>query len=60
MCSRHLKMGLEAATKALLDAGITYDEVETAFVGYCYGELHNVCKLRNYLIWGLIGDSTSV
>ena len=53
-------MGLEAATKALLDAGITYDEVETAFVGYCYGELHNVCKLRNYLIWGLIGDSTSV
>ncbi|KAI9566997.1 thiolase-like protein [Boletus coccyginus] len=31
-------MGLEAATKALLDAGITYDEVETAFVGYCYGD----------------------
>ncbi|KAF9014893.1 thiolase-like protein [Cyathus striatus] len=31
-------MGLEAATKALLDAGITYDEVESAFVGYCYGD----------------------
>jgi len=31
-------MGLEAATKALLDAGITYDKVETAFVGYCYGD----------------------
>ncbi|PPQ98684.1 hypothetical protein CVT24_003311 [Panaeolus cyanescens] len=31
-------MGLEAATKALLDAGITYDEVQTAFVGYCYGD----------------------
>ncbi|KZT06237.1 thiolase-like protein [Laetiporus sulphureus 93-53] len=31
-------MGLEAATKALLDAGITYDAVETAFVGYCYGD----------------------
>ncbi|KAF4605632.1 hypothetical protein EYR40_004419 [Pleurotus pulmonarius] len=31
-------MGLEAATKALLDAGITYDEIETAFVGYCYGD----------------------
>ncbi|KAF9242366.1 thiolase-like protein [Melanogaster broomeanus] len=31
-------MGLEAATKALLDAGITYDDVETAFVGYCYGD----------------------
>ncbi|KAJ8521753.1 hypothetical protein ONZ45_g1596 [Pleurotus djamor] len=31
-------MGLEAATKALLDAGITYDEVETAVVGFCYGD----------------------
>ncbi|CAL1696639.1 unnamed protein product [Somion occarium] len=31
-------MGLEAATKALLDAGITYDAVEVAYVGYCYGD----------------------
>ena len=51
-------MGLEAATKALLDAGryitnlsraftmtsncfctgINYDAVETAFVGYCFGD----------------------
>ncbi|OCH86680.1 thiolase-like protein [Obba rivulosa] len=31
-------MGLEAATKALLDAGVTYDSVESAFVGYCYGD----------------------
>jgi len=31
-------MGLEAATKALLDAGITYDAVEHAYVGYCYGD----------------------
>ncbi|TFK38615.1 thiolase-like protein [Crucibulum laeve] len=31
-------MGLEAATKALLDAGITYDAVQNAFVGYCYGD----------------------
>lgn len=31
-------MGLEAATKALLDAGITYDAIENAFVGYCYGD----------------------
>ncbi|KAJ7052604.1 sterol carrier protein 2 [Mycena amicta] len=31
-------MGLEAATKALLDAGITYDAIETAYVGYCYGD----------------------
>ncbi|KIK74679.1 hypothetical protein PAXRUDRAFT_835922 [Paxillus rubicundulus Ve08.2h10] len=32
------EMGLEAATKALLDGGITYDDIETAFVGYCYGD----------------------
>ncbi|KAH8120732.1 thiolase-like protein [Phellopilus nigrolimitatus] len=31
-------MGLEAATKALLDAGITYDSVQVAFVGYCFGD----------------------
>ena len=31
-------MGLEAATKALLDAGLTYDEIQTAFVGFCYGD----------------------
>lgn len=31
-------MGLEASTKALLDAGISYDDVQVAFVGYCYGD----------------------
>ena len=31
-------MGLEAATKALLDAGVNYDEVKIAYVGYCYGD----------------------
>lgn len=47
-------MGLEAATKALLDAGtsldirlahnteqisgLTYDSMEAAYVGYCYGD----------------------
>jgi len=30
-------MALEAGTKALEDAGIPYDSVEQAFVGYCYG-----------------------
>jgi len=32
------ELGLQAATKALLDAGINYDNVEQAFVGYCYGD----------------------
>ena len=31
-------MALEAGTKALEDAGIPYDAVEQAFVGYCYGD----------------------
>jgi acetyl-CoA acyltransferase len=31
-------MAKEAGTKALEDAGISYEEVEQAFVGYCYGE----------------------
>ena len=42
------KMGLEAATKALLDAGITYDQVELAFVGYCYGDSTSG-QVRNYI-----------
>lgn len=29
------ELGLEASVKALLDAGVTYDDVETAAVGYC-------------------------
>ena len=32
------EMAREAGTKALEDAGIDYDKVEQAFVGYCYGE----------------------
>jgi acetyl-CoA acyltransferase len=32
------EMAHEAGTKALADAGIPYERVEQAFVGYCYGE----------------------
>lgn len=31
------ELGIEAATKALLDAGINYDDVEYAAVGFVYG-----------------------
>jgi acetyl-CoA acyltransferase len=31
-------MALEAGTNALEDAGVPYDRIEQAFVGYCYGE----------------------
>ena len=43
-------MGLEAATKALLDAGITYDNVQVAFVGYCYGDSTSG-QVRHYIIY---------
>jgi acetyl-CoA acyltransferase len=32
------EMALEAGSKALEDAGVSYDRIEQAFVGYCYGE----------------------
>jgi sterol carrier protein 2 len=32
------EMGLEAATKALLDAGVTYDEVQQGFACYTMGD----------------------
>ena len=31
-------MAKESGTKALADAGIVYDDVEQAYVGYCYGD----------------------
>lgn len=31
-------MGCEAAVKALLDAGVTYDEVQYAVAAFCYGD----------------------
>ena len=48
LAARRLQIGLEAATKALLDAGITYDKVEAAFVGYCYGSYLSV---RSHSAW---------
>ncbi|KAI9340073.1 thiolase-like protein [Zopfochytrium polystomum] len=42
---------LEAATKALLDAGVTYDDVQFAAVGYCYGD--STCGQRALYQLGL-------
>ncbi|KII86519.1 hypothetical protein PLICRDRAFT_44117 [Plicaturopsis crispa FD-325 SS-3] len=46
-------MGLEAATKALLDAGITYDAVEIAYVGYVFGD--SACGQRALYNLGMTG-----
>ncbi|GAA6041870.1 hypothetical protein JCM8097_004518 [Rhodosporidiobolus ruineniae] len=47
------ELGLEAAVKALLDAGIGYDDVEQAYVGYCYGD--STCGQRVLYQLGMTG-----
>ena len=47
------ELGVEATTKALLDAGINYDDVEQAFVGYCYGD--STCGQRALYALGMTG-----
>ncbi|KAI8850076.1 thiolase-like protein [Chytridium lagenaria] len=42
---------MEAATKALLDANVTYDAVEFAAVGYCFGD--STCGQRALYQMGL-------
>ncbi len=46
-------MATEAGQKALADAGISYDEVEQACVGYCYGD--STCGQRAVYELGLTG-----
>ena len=46
-------MATEAGTKALEDAGISYDAIEQAMVGYCYGE--STCGERAVYQLGLTG-----
>src|SRR3954466_2058638 len=47
------QMAEEAGTKALTDAGIPYEEIEQAFVGYVYGE--STCGQRAVYQLGLTG-----
>ncbi|CCX35456.1 protein of unknown function [Taphrina deformans PYCC 5710] len=49
-CS-YTDLALEAGTKALLDAGITYDGVEQGFAGYCYGD--STCGQRAFYQFGM-------
>jgi sterol carrier protein 2 len=46
-------MAKEAGEKALADAGIRYDQVEQAAVGYCYGD--STCGQRAVYTLGLTG-----
>jgi sterol carrier protein 2 len=47
------ELALEACVKALLDAGIGYDLVETAAAGYCYGD--STCGQRALYQLGMTG-----
>ena len=46
-------MAKEAGTKALADAGVSYDKIEQACVGYCYGD--STCGERAVYELGLTG-----
>jgi acetyl-CoA acyltransferase len=46
-------MAKESGTKALADAGIPYEDVEQAYVGYCYGD--STCGQRAVYGLGLTG-----
>src|SRR5687768_1061172 len=46
-------MAEEAGKKALADAGIAYDQIEQAAVGYCYGD--STCGQRAVYTLGLTG-----
>jgi sterol carrier protein 2 len=46
-------MAKEAGTKALADAGVAYDQIEQAAVGYCYGD--STCGQRAVYQLGLTG-----
>ena len=55
-CSRewdYPDMAKEAGQKALADAGIAYEEIEQACVGYCYGD--STCGQRAVYELGLTG-----
>lgn len=45
------ELGVEATTKALLDAGLNYDDIEFAAVGYVYGD--STCGQRALYALGL-------
>ncbi len=47
------QMAKESGTKALEDAGITYDKVQQAAIGYCYGD--STCGERAVYELGLTG-----
>lgn len=44
------ELGLEAGTKAMLDAGITYDDVDQGIACYCYGD--STCGQRVFYQFG--------
>ncbi|KAL1960733.1 hypothetical protein VTO42DRAFT_6563 [Malbranchea cinnamomea] len=45
------ELGLEAGTKAMIDAGITYDDVDQGIACYCYGD--STCGQRVFYQFGM-------
>lgn len=44
------ELGYEAGVKAMIDAKITYDDVETGVACYCYGDTTVRCAPRRWLL----------
>ena len=49
----YVEMGHEAGVKAMLDAQITYDQVERGVASYCYGD--STCGQRVFYTFGMTG-----
>jgi sterol carrier protein 2 len=47
----YTELGFEAGVKAMLDAQITYDDVEQGFACYCYGD--STCGQRVFYQFGM-------
>ncbi|CEQ42872.1 SPOSA6832_04753 [Sporobolomyces salmonicolor] len=47
------ELAVEAATKALLDGGLNYDDIQQAFAGYVYGD--STCGQRALYALGMTG-----
>jgi len=53
----YTELGFEAGIKAMLDAQVNYDEIETGIACYCYGD--STCGQRVFYQYGMTQVSNS-
>lgn len=52
----YTELGFEAGVKAMLDAQVNYDDIESGVACYCYGESRAGSSPSSLLIPSLLGD----